>query len=171
MNKYFIGYPIPECAKQIIRELRLQIHQPGEMVGDDHLHVTALYLGAVTSDQANAVMDGLNRTISGQLPPDVQFSGFARMGGCLAMTLVDMRPKQMERIKEILSEVAYKSGITLSSLYPGYTPHVTITKSRKAFCMAKISELIFPLPTICLYEKPEGGEYHQARIMRFYGSE
>lgn len=154
MSKYFIGYPLPERARQALEELRPNIME-GLMLNPKDMHITALHLGEQTSEVALRVFGHLSDSMP---PAPTGFKGFARFGGgsCLVITLID--PTRMLQhihrdLKHALRPVAggpddYE-----------YTPHITLLKSRKAFCRATVPAVAFQLNSICLYEKHSGAEY------------
>jgi 2'-5' RNA ligase len=157
VNKYYIGYPLPKRATQALEELRPNIME-GVMGKPEDLHITALYLGEQTSEVALRVFGHL----SDDMPPaPTGFKGFARFGGgsCLVITLIDPT-RMLQHVHRDLKRALVPGRTVVEGPHDyEYTPHITLLKSKKAFCRATVPAVAFDLNLICLFEKESGGEY------------
>lgn len=157
MNKYYIGYPLPSDVREAIRKLYMNIMGDAAFVDINQLHITALHLGARPRDEAERVFNSLPRR---NLPIQAEFDTYDRFGDHLVIKL-----KASSELSEVHAQLA---GFNLKAQRYDYNPHITIAHGKKAFIRIACPEQKFVLGSICLFEKPEGGEYdvHRTTVFR-----
>lgn len=158
MNKYYIGYPLPEHVRETIRQLFMHVMGNAAFVDVKQLHITALHLGARPRDEAERVFNSLPRR---NLPVMVEFDTYDRFGDHLVIKLVSN--SELTEINRVLANACEARGKQYD-----YNPHITIAHGKKAFIRIACPEEKFTLGSICLFEKPEGGEYdvHRTTVFR-----
>jgi len=157
VNKYYIGYPLPEDLRHTMKGLQHQVVGAEHMEPIEQLHVTALYLGAMPRDEAVRVFQGLGRRT---LPILSALDTYQRFGNGNALVVTLQQNQALVEVNAELSRLAGKPIMT-------YNPHITIAKGKKAFIKMGCPEKSFALNSIALFEKMEGGEYHVHMLTRF----
>lgn len=158
MNKYYIGYPLPDDLTKVIHGLYLQIQGQAVFQPVEQLHITALYLGAVARSDAELIFQSLGRRT---LPILAELDTYQRFGSDSLVVTLKPNPSLTEFHLE-LSRLAGKPSSATS-----YNPHITVAKGRKAFIKIGCPEKAFSISSIALFEKVEGGEYEAHMVTRF----
>lgn len=158
MNKYYIGYSLPEHLRETIRELYIDIMGNCELVDVGQLHVTALHLGPYPQDEAEKVFDGLTRRT---LPILCSLNTYDRFRDHLVIKL-----RENEDLTSIHKELGRLAGKGTQDTW-GYNPHITVAHGKKAFIRKACPDVLFTLGSISLFEKPQGGVYEPHKVTVF----
>lgn len=153
MNKYFIGYPVPEDLGKIIAGVQHYTEGVGELIALEQLHVTAYFLGERTREFAEGIFQGLSRR---NLPVICSLDTYQRFGRKKEALVITLQANSI--LQEIHVELNKLMGTSVHK--DGYVPHITIAKGEKMFIKLGCPEKNFTLGCIALYEKQSGGEYH-----------
>lgn len=150
MNKYYIGYQLPNEVREEIRSLYMYIMGNCELQPVEQLHITALHLGERPHEEAVRVFTGLPRRT---LPISVALDTYQRFGNHLVVTL-----QANAELTAIHKELQTLKGGGFQDSW-GYNPHITIASGKKAFIRRACPEASFLLTSITLFEKKPGGMY------------
>lgn len=158
MNKYYIGYSLPEHLREKIRELYMHVMGNCELVDVGQLHITALHLGAYPRDEAEKIFHSLTRRT---LPILCSLDTYDRFGDHL---VIKLQPN--DELTAIHQELGRLAGKGTQDTW-GYNPHITVAHGKKAFIRVACPEVQFTLPTIVLFEKQSGGVYEPTLVTGF----
>jgi 2'-5' RNA ligase len=158
MNKYFIGFPVPEDLARVLVSVQYQVVFPEKLIEKDQLHITSLYIGEKPRPYAETIFQGLERRT---LPILAGLDTYKRFGS--DSLVITLQPN--DAMNDIHREFHRLACTTPHK--NGYTPHVTIAKGKKAYIKMGCPEKAFTVSSIALYEKPEGGEYQIHMLTRF----
>lgn len=159
MNKYYIGYSLPEDIREKIRELYMHVMGNCELQDVGQLHVIALHLGSYPRDEAEKVFNGLERRT---LPILCSLDTYDRFGAHLVIKL-----KPNTDLTQIHVELGKLAGKGSQDTW-GYNPHITVAHGKNGFIRAACPEGSFTLKGITLFEKQQGGVYesHLVKVFR-----
>lgn len=160
MNKYYIGYSLPEDVREKIRELHMHVMGNCELVDIGQLHITACHLGPYPCDEAAKVFHGMQRR---NLPILCVLDTYARFGNHLVITL---QPNyDLSRIHAELNVLAGKPILDQGGL--PYNPHITVSHGKNGYIRTACPTATFTLNSITLFEKPPGGVYDAYMVRMF----
>lgn len=151
-TKYFLGYTVSGPFKQHLLQYQNYVNAT-EMVSADQLHVTALFLGDTTLQEAQRILGEVSLQYA-QIT--LRFKGFEVFNNnCLVATLWDLSYSLYSIHQDLRSQIPAPKG----KVYP-YTPHITIAKG-KIVCdvlnaPAWDSEMEFVVDALCLFQKADG---------------
>jgi 2'-5' RNA ligase len=150
MNKYYIGYSLPDDIVEKCRELRLDVMGSTALVDVHQLHITALHLGPMVRERAENILLQLPRR---SLAVPCELDTYDRFGDALVIKLKEN--PWLTEIHRQLGAIALKG----SQDTWGYNPHITLAHGKKGFIRVGCPEATFALRSISLFEKHPGGEY------------
>ena len=165
MNKYYIGYPIPQSMMDIIESITSDMSRFWDMQAQDpkQLHITACYIGETTRDEAVDRFQVLGDSAINPIKPiSVTTDRFGKFGHNLVIIL-----KNNLNLYDIYCRLHYGKGKNILKEI-SYTPHITIVKSGKWHAhQDQCPKVTFDLTQIALFEKQAGGEYEPYMIKEF----
>lgn len=151
-SKYFLGYTVSGPFKTHLLQYQDYVRAT-EFVKPDQLHVTALFLGNVTLDEAQRILLEVNLQYS---PVTLRFKGFEVFNNsALVATLWDLSYSLYNIHKDLRSQISLPKG----KVYP-YTPHITIAKGKIVTDVLNApawdTEMEFVVDALSLFEKKDG---------------
>lgn len=135
MKHYFIGIPIPSQVYAIAEKFKkdYSLHDTYKVLThQDDLHVTLLYLGAVSEAQLQLVKSQLTEIAQNNSPFTLSINSLAYFGAKDGPRVVYLAVEENERLNKVQQEI--NDQITSLVGLPKtdrFVPHITIAKKRK----------------------------------------
>ncbi|WP_203247110.1 RNA 2',3'-cyclic phosphodiesterase [Sporosarcina beigongshangi] len=132
---YFIGIPIPSTFKDTVElfKMKYQLETAYKVIPHvEDLHVTLLYLGAVSDEHLPSLKSRLAKIAVQHRAFPITVNGLSYFGAASGPRVVYLSVEQSITLSSLQHEIEHSVAQQLEkSISERFTPHITIAKKRK----------------------------------------